>query len=62
MNLNITHTTCNNVYEVEDTLNRWKKNGWVLNNVFIQMMKNGDGSITIFYEAPLDDDARMFNF
>lgn len=56
----ITHTTCNNIYEVEKTLNRWMENGWALSNVFIQMLKHDDGAVTIFHESYLDDDARNY--
>lgn len=56
----ITHITCNNIYEVEKTLNQWMQNGWNLSNVFINMLKHADGAVTIFYESCLDDDARKY--
>jgi len=46
--------------DVENILNQWIENGWVLSNVFIQMLQNTDGTVTIFHESCLNDDARNY--
>ena len=57
--IKIVHTKCY-IHEVENIFNRWIENGWVLSNVFIQMLQNTDGTVTIFHESSLNDDARDY--
>lgn len=57
--IKIIQTKCHHS-DVENILNQWAENGWVLSNVFIQMLQNTDGTVTIFYESCLNDDARNY--
>ena len=46
--------TLDNQEQVVEKLNQWDKNGWIVCENIAGMVKNGDGSTTIYYNEILD--------
>lgn len=46
--------TLNNQEQVVEKLNQWDKYGWKVSEKIAGMVKNADGSTTIYYDEKLD--------
>lgn len=54
MEQDIKMVTLENLFQVQDKLNEWSNHGYNLANYYIGMVKNGDGTVTIYYDQQLD--------